>query len=228
LSKGEGTKINKVVCVTLNTAIDHIIDVDTLDAGSTIRASHSQLVPAGKGVDVAVGVAAFGGHAVATGFIGENSRELFASLRTERVELMFIEVPGSTRINVTIFERKVLRETHLQTVGYEISGTDVEQLYIALKRNVALGDVVVIGGSLPPGSPNGLMAELVTLCRTLGVYVILDSSGTALLDGLRAGPHMVKPNLLELAQIEGHAVDDLIPAFLVLYRNAGSSDRRGS
>jgi 1-phosphofructokinase len=208
LSKGEGTKINKVVCVTLNTAIDHIIDVDTLDAGSTIRASHSQLVPAGKGVDVAVGVATFGGHAVATGFIGENSREVFASLRAERVELMFIEVPGSTRINVTVFERKVLRETHLQTVGYEISGADVEQFYIALERNVASGDVVVIGGSLPPGSPNGLMAELVTLCRTLGAYVILDSSGTALLDGLRAGPHMVKPNLLELAQIVGHAVDD--------------------
>ena len=84
MSKGEGTK-NKVVCVTLNTAIDHIIDVDTLDAGSTIRASHSQLVPAGKGVDVAVGVAAFGGHAVATGFIGENSREVFASLPSARL-----------------------------------------------------------------------------------------------------------------------------------------------
>lgn len=203
-----GLRPKKVICVTLNTAIDHVVQVDELAVGTTMRAAAAELVPAGKGVDVAVGVAALGGHAVATGFIGERSRELFASLQTEQVELQFIEVPGSTRINVTILERKLSRETHLQTVGYSISQADVERLAVVLERNVTPSDVVVIGGSLPPGAPAGLAARLVALCRLRGAYVILDSSGAALLDGLRAAPQMVKPNLLELAQIVGHSIDD--------------------
>jgi 1-phosphofructokinase len=198
---------NRVFCVTLNTAIDHIIDVDRLAVGSTIRAAEGVLVPAGKGVDVAVGVATLGCHAVAAGFIGDRSRELFATLQAEQVESMFIEVPGSTRINVTILERESSRETHLQTVGYAISQTDVERLILLIDANVTPDDVVVIGGSLPPGAPDGLLAELIALCRLRGAYVILDSSGTALLNGLCAAPHMVKPNLLELGQIVGRHID---------------------
>jgi 1-phosphofructokinase family hexose kinase len=208
LSKSVDLRPKKVFCVTLNTAIDHIIEVDELDVGATIRSTVAELVPAGKGVDVAVGVAILGGYAVATGFIGEKSREVFAGLQSEQVELLFIEVPGSTRINVTILERKLSRETHLQTVGYSISQADVEQLNVVFDRSVTPGDVVVIGGSLPPGSPDGLAAALIALCKVRGAYVILDSSGAALLDGLRAGPQMVKPNLLELAQIVGRPVDD--------------------
>lgn len=214
MSRIDAFRPKKVFCVTLNTAIDYIIEVGALDVGATIRATAAELVPAGKGVDVAVGVAILGGCAVATGFIGDKSREIFASLETEHVELMFIEVPGHTRINVTIMEQGQPRETHLQTVGFSISPADVERLTVVLKRNVTSRDVVVIGGSLPPGAPEGLAARLVTLCKSMGAYVILDSSGAALLDGLRAGPQMVKPNLLELAQIVGRHVDDSDAAVL--------------
>jgi 1-phosphofructokinase len=200
--------MGKVLCVTLNTAIDHVIEVDEFTVGSTIRTTSARLVPAGKGVDVAVGVAILGGRAIATGFIGERSRELFGALRDELVELMFIEVPGATRINVTVFEHKRSRETHLQTTGYAITQAAVDQLTALLERTISRGDVVVIGGSLPPGAPGGLTGQLVKLCKLKGAYVILDASGDALLDGLSAGPQMVKPNLLELKQIIGRQVDD--------------------
>jgi len=200
--------MNKIVCITLNTAIDHIIELDELSMGSTIRAMSSTLVPAGKGVDVAVGVAILGGHAIATGFIGESSRELFEALKDEQVELMFIEVPGATRINVTLFERASFRETHLQTTGYAITQDAVDRLTTLLKQIISSGDVVVIGGSLPPGAPEGLTAHLVGLCKRKGAYVVLDASGTSLLDGMGASPQMIKPNLLELTQIVGRPVQD--------------------
>ncbi len=208
MSKIGDIQPKKVFCVTLNTAIDHIVQVNELAVGTTIRTAAAELVPAGKGVDVAVGVAILGGHAVATGFIGAGSRDLFASLQAEQVESRFIEVPGFTRINVTILERKLSRETHLQTTGYAISQADVERLTVVLELCVTPDDVVVIGGSLPEGAPDGLTAGLVTLCKSMGAYVILDSSGAALLDGLRASPQMVKPNLLELSQIAGRSVDN--------------------
>ncbi len=200
-------RVKKVVCITLNTAIDHVIEVEHLVAGSTIRADANAHAPAGKGVVVAVGVAILGGLAVATGFIGRESREIFAVLDAEQVEPMFLEVPGATRTNVTILEHGG-RETHLQTMGYRISIEDVHRLISLVEGIVSPGAVVVLGGSLPPGAPEGLTAQLVALCRGMGAYVILDSSGVALLDGLRAGPQMVKPNLRELAEILGRTLDD--------------------
>ncbi len=201
-------KRGKVFCITLNTAIDHIVQINALNVGTTIRAENAELVAAGKGVDVAVGVAELGGQAIATGFIGASSRETFAKLKDENVELMFIEVPGATRINVTILEREASRETHLQTVGYTISREDLNRLTGLLEGAIKPEDVVVFGGSLPPGNSDGAAEQLVMLCKRLGAYVILDASGPALRDGLRAQPHMVKPNLLELSQILGRPVQN--------------------
>lgn len=199
---------NKVVSVTLNTAIDHVIKVEHLTKGSTIRALSDTMVPAGKGIDVAVGVATLGQRAVAAGFIGAESRDIFASLRHENVELLLLEVPGRTRTNVTVLERSGLRETHLQTIGYGISAADMDRLYDVLEGALTVGDVAVIAGSLPRDAPEGVVARLVTLCRERGAYVILDGSGRSLEDGLCGKPHMIKPNLLELAEITGCEADE--------------------
>jgi len=115
---------------------------------------------------------------------------------------------GATRINVTILERELSRETHLQTVGYTISRGDLKRLSGLLECAIKPEDVVVFGGSLPPGSSEAAADDLVMLCKKLGAYVILDASGPALLAGLPAQPHMVKPNLLELSQILGRPVQN--------------------
>lgn len=198
----------KVLSVTLNTAIDHIIKVQNLIPGSTIRALGNFVVPAGKGIDVAVGVATLGERAVAAGFIGAQSREIFATLERENVELLLLDVPGHTRTNVTVLECTENRETHLQTTGYSISQSDIDHLAIVLDEALEAGDVAVISGSVPPNTPEGVVAGLVTLSKNKGAYVILDGSGRSLSDGLRGLPHMIKPNLLELAQITGDRVDE--------------------
>ena len=201
-------KTQKVLSVTLNTAIDHIIEVDHLAVGDTIRSLGDTIVPAGKGVDVAVGVATLGGRAVATGFVGAESRDVFSRLKDENVELLLLEVPGKTRTNVTILERNGCRETHLQTTGYSISAADIKRLVDVLDRTLVGGDVAVIAGSIPPGAPAGVIAQLIAQCRDKGAYVILDGSGRSLTEGLNARPHMIKPNLLELSQVAACGVDE--------------------
>ena len=197
----------KCVAVTLNTAIDHIVEVETARLGTTFRSLRDTFVAAGKGIDVAVGVAALGGRAVAAGFIGEESRDVFLALAEERVENCLLEVPGRTRTNVTIVERAENRETHVQTSGYTISAADVERLVGVLDRLLVGGDVMVISGSLPPGAPGDVMSRLIALAKGKCAYVILDASGPALVAGMRAAPQMVKPNLLELGQAVGRPVD---------------------
>jgi 1-phosphofructokinase family hexose kinase len=205
--------VAKVVCVTLNTAIDYVIEVDDVKLGTTMRAKTTSMIAAGKGVVVAVGVNLLGGRTLATGFIGEATREVFAALTAEGVEAAFEEVPGATRINVTLLEPGG-RETHIQTHGYSLSATYVTRLLAKLRSVLTAGDVLVIGGSYPPGTPPGTSVKLVECGKTCGAYVMVDASGPALADALAGKPHMIKPNLRELAEIVGYEVGADDPALV--------------
>ncbi len=63
--------------------------------------------------------------------------------------------------------------------------------------------VVTLSGSLPPGVPLDGYATLIALAASAGVPTVLDSSGPALLAGMRAAPSVAKPNTDELAALLG-------------------------
>lgn len=64
-------------------------------------------------------------------------------------------------------------------------------------------DVLVISGSLPPGTPDDLLPSLIALGREAGSTVIVDTSGPALLHAADAGASVLKPNAAELAEATG-------------------------
>jgi len=194
-------KQGEVLCVTPHTAVDHVIEIDAFTAGTTFRAMSSNFFPAGKGINAAVGVATLGHQSKATGFVGELNKDLFKMLNDDRVQTSFIVVPGRTRTNVTISEHNPSRETHIQTAGFSVDDEAVLQLQQLIAATVSKDHVVVLGGSVPPGTAPQFMSQLVSLCVKSGAYVILDSSGEALLEGLKGRPHMIKPNISELQDI---------------------------
>jgi tagatose 6-phosphate kinase len=67
---------------------------------------------------------------------------------------------------------------------------------------------VVLSGSLPPGLPVNAYAVLIAMAEAAGVPTLLDSSGAALQHGIAAGPHIVKPNLDELAALTAGGTHD--------------------
>lgn len=200
--------MNKAICITFNTAIDLVVEVDDFEKGTTFRSTSCVFVPAGKGVDVAIGVAALGRQAIAAGFVGIENRQVFDGLAHEGVDPMFVEVPGATRTNITIAEPKG-RETHIQTTGFKITTKHVEQLVSRLEGCLLAGDVVVLAGSLPPGVPSEIYRDLVALFRSKGAFVALDSSGEALAQGVLGRPHLIKPNMQELSGLlNAHVEND--------------------
>ena len=91
-----------IVTVTLNPAVDKALEVPGFAVGAHARALVKSLLPAGKGVNVARGVARLGGRAEATGFIGRNEERMFVeSLAQEGVPAEFCAVSGLTRTNTT-------------------------------------------------------------------------------------------------------------------------------
>ncbi|MFE6996296.1 1-phosphofructokinase family hexose kinase [Microbacterium sp. NPDC057659] len=65
--------------------------------------------------------------------------------------------------------------------------------------------VLVISGSVPPGTPEDLLPSLIALGREAGATVIADTSGPALLRAADAGADVLKPNAAELAEATGIA-----------------------
>ena len=63
--------------------------------------------------------------------------------------------------------------------------------------------VLVVAGSVPPGTPDDAVATLVARGRAAGAAVIADTSGPALLRAAEAGASVLKPNAAELAEATG-------------------------
>ena len=70
-----------------------------------------------------------------------------------------------------------------------------------LENNIEPGDITVISGSIPPGVNNEFYYEIIKMCKEKGGISVLDSNGPALVNGVKANPNIIKPNLVELSQI---------------------------
>jgi 6-phosphofructokinase 2 len=68
-------------------------------------------------------------------------------------------------------------------------------------------DLLVASGSLPPGVPSDFYARLAREARDVGARFVLDTSGSALEQGLEGGVFLLKPNLRELEALTGRELE---------------------
>ncbi|KPI17238.1 1-phosphofructokinase [Actinobacteria bacterium OK074] len=194
-----------ILTVTLNTALDITYRVGALKPHTSHRVSQVAERPGGKGLNVARVLAALGHEVTATGFAGG------ATGRAVRDQLAaaggvvdaLLPVAGPSRRTVAVVDESTGDTTQLNEPGPGISPAEwaaFQASYAQLLRSAA---AVALCGSLPPGVPVGAYAQLVRTARTLGVPVLLDTSGEPLRRGLAARPDIVRPNLDELAELTG-------------------------
>ena len=142
-----------------------------------------------------------GGKALATGFLGGTQGRIVArELAREGITGDFVEIAGETRVCIAIVDPKTGTQTEVNEHGPNVSPEEANALrerFVSLLRQQAF-DYVVLSGSLPPGAPDTLYAELTELARAHSVPVVLDASGEALRQGIKARPWLVKPNQVEL------------------------------
>jgi len=77
----------------------------------------------------------------------------------------------------------------------------------AIDQRISAGALVCASGSLPPGIPEDVLARLSRRVRAGGGRLVLDASGPALRAALEAGAFLIKPNLAELRDLTGEALD---------------------
>ena len=190
-----------IYTVTLNPALDYVVQVDDLILGDVNRTKQEHVYPGGKGINVSVVLNALGYESVALGFVaGFTGNQLIRELQKMGVRNDFISVErGFTRINVKVKGRE---ETQMNGTGPEIPAIAIQVLQIQMER-LKPGDVLVLSGSIPETMPENMYEKLMERNAKRGILVVVDTHGKALLDTLKYKPFLIKPNHHELGEVFG-------------------------
>lgn len=198
-----------IVTVTPNPSLDRTLEVTALVRDAVLRATGRRVEPGGKGINVARALHRAGllvRAIVPSG--GHEGRHLVALLAEEGIAPVTIPLREPVRANITVVEPDGA-VTKINEPGPTLHAEEVEALLASVAREAAGARWVVASGSLPPGCPAGLFASIVGRAHEAGARVAIDSSGTALVEALRAGPDLAKPNLEELRELTGRPVKTL-------------------
>ncbi len=197
-----------IYCTVYNPAIDIIYTLDELVPGVTCTDVSSQSLPAGKGINVAKVVKTLGEEVTVVGLMPEEDRERFTRFLDNRnITSYFYPVEGTVRVNTTMTEKKTGQVTHINSAEYRWSTRIQDEFHEFLATYMQEGDIWALSGSIPQGFDSDTYMKLIQTCKKKNITVMLDSRGLAFNMGVRAGPHMVKPNLLELEAFFGEHVE---------------------
>jgi len=195
----------KILAVLLNPTLDQIYEIENFYIGGTFKVNKSIIYPVGKAISFSLGVRelyAKENILKVIACIGIDDIPLYSKfLASLKIDFDFIEVKGKTRSNKTINDPIKSTTTHIREKGFKLEQKDLEKIAECLRETIEEGDIVILSGSIPPGVDDKTYYEMINLCKEKTAITALDSSGPALINGIKANPNIIKPNLVELSQI---------------------------
>lgn len=197
-----------IVTVTLNPALDKTCAVDQVVPDRKLRCGPPGFHPGGGGINVARAIRKLGGEALAVWMCGGATGDLLRSLmEAESLNHRAVRIENMTRENLMIYEEAGQQQYRFGMPGAKLSAAEIQDCQQQLKALQPTPTYVVLSGSLPPEADDGLYADFVSQlskdCR-----IILDTSGTALQEGVREGVYLIKPNKRELEKLAGDTIRD--------------------
>lgn len=195
-----------IVTVTPNPALDITWEIERIEPGGSHRADSAAVRAGGKGVNVARVAHAEGYDTLAivtTG--GATGEEFAAELAASGTPFHAVSVAAATRRSAAWVDRALGDTTIVNERGSALSDGEWAAVIAAVRAESATARVLVISGSLPPETPDAVLADLIAVGRTAGIPVVVDTSGAALLRAADAGATVLKPNAAELREATGLA-----------------------
>ena len=157
----------------------------------------------GKGLNVARWLAVRGANVACGGLLGEDNAAPFErEMAKYGIEDKFTRVSGSTRRNeMIVWPGGSMKLNRSAFPGLELPPSVATS---AILPGAALpGAIAILSGSLPPAVPKDFYAQAVRHLKALGFAVVLDASGAALVEGVKARPDVIKPNAEECEALVG-------------------------
>lgn len=199
-----------IYTVTLNPALDKTVTIPRFALDSVNRISELREDPGGKGINVSKVIAKLGGTSRAIALLGGAVGEkIKLALEGMGIDVWAFEANGETRTNTKIVDPVLDTHTDVNEPGPEATLALLDGMLASLADAVQDGDIVVLSGSLPKGAPVATYETWCRTCTAAGAKVFLDADGDALSHGLKALPHLAKPNDAELSRICGRRLENV-------------------
>jgi 1-phosphofructokinase family hexose kinase len=191
-----------IYTVTPNPTLDKTLAVARLIPGEVHGARLVRQDLGGKGINVSLALRALGIESQVIGFVGGRTGALFTKgLAALGFTTHLIEIGGETRSNITLMDESSGVTTKINEPGASVDAAHVAALLSLVDTLAQPGDLWALCGSLPPGAPPGLYAQIIQRVQARGGRAFLDTSGAALRAGLEAQPYALKPNGEEAAAV---------------------------
>lgn len=199
-----------IYTLTPNPSVDRSLTIPEIRFNSVLRSQHVRLDWGGKGFNVSRSLSQFGIESMAMGWVGGGSGKILADgLQRLGIQTDFVWVDEETRTNTMIIEEDGEWHIKVNEPGPPISKNDIDRLFQKIEGYAKRDDLWVLSGSLPPDVPDDFYANLISVIKSRGARVYLDSNGAALRLGCQASPYLVKPNAVEAGQIVGFPIENL-------------------
>ncbi|MFI5129723.1 MAG: 1-phosphofructokinase family hexose kinase [Chitinophagales bacterium] len=192
-----------ILTLTFSPCIDKTTTVTELIPEKKLKCAGPILDPGGGGINVARAIRKLGGNAIAVypagGYTGKAFKRL---LKAEKVNSIVIESKNETRENIIVFEEKSGKQFRFGMPGTKLLKKEWQKclLMIKQKKNIQF---IVASGSLPPGVPANIYAQLAVIAKKKNAKLVVDTSGEALKHAAHEGVYLLKPNLAELSFLVG-------------------------
>ncbi|MCR4951620.1 MAG: 1-phosphofructokinase [Solobacterium sp.] len=199
-----------IYTVTLNPALDYVIQTNGFTVGAINRTTSEHLYFGGKGINVSWILKELDTESTALGFTaGFTGAALESGLKEHGIRTDFVEAEsGMTRINVKLHSGE---ETEINGTGPYISEQNFENLLSKVKQ-LKKGDLIILSGSIPSCMKEDTYERIVQALPE-GVLFAADAEKKLLLNVIRYRPFLIKPNHIELADLfntQFHSEEDII------------------
>ncbi|MDN3655259.1 hexose kinase [Ferruginibacter paludis] len=206
--------MHRIVTITFSPCIDKSTSVAALLPEKKLACATPKLEPGGGGINVARAIKKLGGVATAIypsgGYTGRYFDHL---LEKENIPVVIINSSNETRENIIVYDDSTGNQYRFGMPGTPLNDAEWKACLQAVKDIDDIG-FIVASGSLPPGVPLNIYAQLARLAKNKGAKFVVDTSGEALKEAADEGVYLLKPNLGELCTLAGKTA--LLPADILV------------
>ena len=193
----------RVLTITMNPSVDIGTEAEEVITDQKTRCAAPTIDPGGGGINVARVLTRLGIHTdalfVCGGYTGNLLKQMMAE---EEIKSIPIESLDVTRQNIAIIDNSIGKQYRFVLPGLISESTTWEAALQRIEQSIENYDFVVASGSLPKGVPNDFYSRIASIANNAGKPFVLDTYGTALLEGIASGATYIKPNQEEFAEMK--------------------------
>ena len=190
----------------LSPAWQHILVADGLSPGEVNRVSEVYWCASGKVLNAAIAIAHLGGKGRVVSVLGgDRGTDVQREFKGWEVETSWIDCAAPTRVCTTMIDSATGSATELVENAGALSASELACFRQACAEGAGAADLVLAMGSIPPGVPEDIFAEILAATPARAV---LDIRGPELLQAVSEGAFLVKPNRQELEWTLGRELAD--------------------